>query len=258
VLRGDAPLAAAERACARFSSSCRMMSCTCYSPLDVDNSCAAAAVGVSVPASTSRSTSGKRVAHPVVVAEALAQAGIDEMPRPRKRLPRSLLRSSPDARARRGTRHGRPQLLDTVAVQRARAQHHRRPALRAGAAASARLPSASSRVRPRGFEVALVVDDDVGELDHAFFIACRSSPACGSCISTKTSVRLRHVRLAMPTPTVSTITTSKPAASTNSIASRRVRGHAARARRTRRRRMNAWLVARELFMRVLSPSTDRR
>ena len=53
-----------------------------------------------------------------------------------------------------------------------------------------------------------------------FLIACRSSPALGSWSSTKTSTMPATVVSDWPTPTVSTMITSKPAASHTSIASR--------------------------------------
>ena len=51
-------------------------------------------------------------------------------------------------------------------------------------------------------------------------MACRSSPAFGNCSSAKQSVMPATAVSLWPTPTVSTITTSWPAASSTSIASR--------------------------------------
>ena len=53
-----------------------------------------------------------------------------------------------------------------------------------------------------------------------FLIACRSSPALGNCISTNMSVMPATAVSLWPTPTVSTMTMSWPAASHTSIASR--------------------------------------
>ena len=85
---------------------------------------------------------------------------------------------------------------------------------------------------------------------------CRSSPACGNCISANTSVRLATSVSLWPTPTVSTITTSKPAASTKSIASRVCAATPPSAPDEGEGRMNADGCRESSSMRVLSPSTE--
>ena len=87
-------------------------------------------------------------------------------------------------------------------------------------------------------------------------IACRSSPALGSCISTNTSVRLATSVSLWPTPTVSTITTSNPAASTNRIASRVCAATPPSAPLDGDGRMNACGCRASSSIRVLSPRTE--
>ena len=89
-----------------------------------------------------------------------------------------------------------------------------------------------------------------------FLMACRSSPALGSCISTKTSVMPATAVSLWPTPTVSTITTSCPAASHTRSASRVFSATPPSVPDAGLGRMNAPSLTESCSMRVLSPRME--
>mmetsp|Transcript_5907 Transcript_5907/g.14563 ORF Transcript_5907/g.14563 Transcript_5907/m.14563 type:complete len:320 (+) Transcript_5907:251-1210(+) len=77
-----------------------------------------------------------------------------------------------------------------------------------------------ARVAAAGSRSALLMTMRSASSMTPFLMACRSSPALGSCSSTYRSVMPATAVSLWPTPTVSTMTTSNPAASHSSIASR--------------------------------------
>jgi hypothetical protein len=89
-----------------------------------------------------------------------------------------------------------------------------------------------------------------------FLIACRSSPALGSCISTKTSVMPATAVSLWPTPTVSTMTMSCPAASHTRSASRVFSATPPSVPEAGLGRMKAPALTASCSMRVLSPRME--
>ena len=89
-----------------------------------------------------------------------------------------------------------------------------------------------------------------------FLMACSSSPAFGSCSSTNMSVMPATAVSLWPTPTVSTITMSWPAASSTSIASRVFSVTPPSVPAVGLGRMKARASTDSRSMRVLSPRID--
>ena len=89
-----------------------------------------------------------------------------------------------------------------------------------------------------------------------FLMACKSSPAFGKCMSTNISVILATAISLCPTPTVSTITTSNPAASARSIVSRVFSATPPRLPAVGLGRIKAFSLIDNCSIRVLSPRIE--
>ena len=223
-----------SRAFARLASSCWMMSCMVVlsrfiggsSAILVDRASARRRSAASSAArrdrhrqprrqSTAASVVVERAAHRGVRRETLAQAGVDALPQPRARLAAAPL---VQRAARCPAPPGTPA---TVSQNRRDLRRQRARSSPSPAAASARVVAAvrpnrcsadsiwpTARAAAAASRSALLTTTRSASSITPFLIACRSSPALGSCRSRNMSVMPATAASLWPTPTVSTMTTS--------------------------------------------------
>ncbi len=219
-----------RRARARLASSCWMMSCMGRSlasriggrrhrpqvvgaAAKAPSSRRAATDTGRRPASTAASVASSCARTSAMGAKGVAQAGVDALPEPGQRLARrrsaarrrSLLRRR--GTPRRRARPPRPAPASSALVASTRGC----PAPCVGDAptrCSADSIWPTARAAAPASRSALLTTTRSASSITPFLIACRSSPAFGSCSSTNMSVMPATAASLWPTPTVSTMTTS--------------------------------------------------
>ena len=175
------------------------------------------------PARPAAHVGGERAAAPRARRRAsrkrCVQAGVDAIPHPGQRLLRGAARrSSPLASQRVAERCDRPPERRRRRRRSARSAAAPRHAsaspccagvnVRCCNSRSALVICACARVAASASRSALLMTTRSASSITPFLIACRSSPALGSCSSTNMSVMPATAVSLWPTPTVSTITTS--------------------------------------------------